>query len=140
MIKVDYISTKDINRVAKIHSSKKYSNWNFKIVDGEYRFYPPIMVENEEDYFDDFEFSESEDSSWMDSILGSDNEKKSTPMFGELWNSASKFFNEAIVAPIEEKKIARISKMGNAARIAKYKDMEDPIKVSKSGTRIKKDK
>ena len=50
MIRVDYVCTRDINRVAKIHSSKKYANWNFKIVDGEYRFYPPIKVDEEEDY------------------------------------------------------------------------------------------
>jgi hypothetical protein len=140
MIRVDYICTKDINRVAKIHSSKKYANWNFKIVDGEYRFYPPITVDEEEDYFDDFDFSKDEDSSWMDNILSTTEEKKPLPMFGELWNTASKFFNENIVSPIEDKKIARISKMGGAARIDKYKDMEDPIKVSKSGARIKKDK
>ena len=140
MIRVDYVCTRDINRVAKIHSSKKYANWNFKIVDGEYRFYPPIKVDEEEDYFDDFEFSQDEETSWMDNILKTPEEKKTLPMFGELWNNASKFFNEAIVAPIEDKKISRISKMGGTARIDKYKDMEDPIKVSKSGSRIKKDK
>lgn len=140
MIKVDYICTKDINRVAKIHSSKKYANWNFKIVDGEYRFYPPIVVNQEEDYFDDFEFSSSEEENWMDSILESSSEKKPLPMFGELWNSASKFINETIVSPMEEKKISRISKVGGVARIQKYKDMEEPIKISKSGSRIKKDK
>ncbi len=139
MIRVDYVCTRDINRVAKIHSSKKYANWNFKIVDGEYRFYPPIKVDEEEDYFDDFDFTTDEETSWMDNILKTD-EKKPLPMFGELWNKTSKFFNETIVAPIEDKKISKISKMGGAARIDKYKDMEDPIKVSNSGTRIKKDK
>ena len=35
----DYIATKDINEVAKIHSDSKYINWRYEFVDGEYRFY-----------------------------------------------------------------------------------------------------
>ena len=63
MVKIDYISTKDINKVAKIHSSKKYFNWVMKMIDNEYRFYPPLVIDDVDDLdeFDDFTFEEDEE-------------------------------------------------------------------------------
>lgn len=37
----DFISTKDLNEVARIHSNSQYANWRYEYVDGEYRFYSP---------------------------------------------------------------------------------------------------
>lgn len=37
----DFISTKDLNEVAKIHSDPKYANWRYEYENGEYRFYSP---------------------------------------------------------------------------------------------------
>lgn len=41
MPKNDYIKTRDLNEVAKIHSNPNYLNWRSEYVDGEYRFYSP---------------------------------------------------------------------------------------------------
>lgn len=132
MVKVDYISTTDINKVAKIHSNKKYINWNLKIVDNEYRFYPPIVVEYSEDELDDFDFSmEEDDSSYLDTLLSSSSiEKKETPMFGEFWEKTTKFFTEDkfhlvgyLEESITEKKMRKIKKgMNSVARIEKYQE------------------
>lgn len=37
----DFIATKDVNEVARIHSDPQYMNWRYEFVDGEYRFYSP---------------------------------------------------------------------------------------------------
>ena len=44
----DFIATKDVNEVAKIHSNPQYINWKFEYVDGEYRFYSPKYKQKEE--------------------------------------------------------------------------------------------
>ena len=92
MIKVDYISTKDITKVAKIHSSKKYINWIMKFIENEYRFYPPLVIENQGDFddFDDFDDTEFEDDTEWDD--GEDLEEMSDDEFTnakEAMNKAS---------------------------------------------------
>ena len=147
MVKVDYISTKDIDRVAKIHSSKKYFNWIMKIIDNEYRFYPPLIIEDEEDILDDFEFdAEDEDDSDLDSILITTPVEEKTPLFGEFWDNANKFFTEDrfnfvnVIESKTEKKMFAIKKgMNSVAKIEQYKEKD--IKISKSQcTKINKAK
>lgn len=43
----DFIATKDVNEVAKIHSNPQYANWRYEYVDGEYRFYSPTYKKQE---------------------------------------------------------------------------------------------
>lgn len=145
MVKVDYISTKDINKVAKIHSSKKYFNWIMKIIDNEYRFYPPLVIEEDEDLLDDFEFDDDvEDTTELDTVLVKKKEEKA-PMFGELWTNTTKFFTEdrfnfvGVLDSKMNKKIYSIKKgMCTNARIEQYK--EKNVKISKYGSKINKDK
>ena len=146
MVKVDYISTKDINKVAKIHSSKKYFNWIMKIIDNEYRFYPPLIIEEDEDILDDFEFDdEVEDTSDLDTVLVEKKEEKA-PMFGELWTNTTKFFIEdrfnfvGILDSKMDKKMYAIKKgMSSSARIEQYKEKD--IKISRCGcAKINKNK
>ncbi len=146
MIKVDYISTKDINKVAKIHSSKKYFNWIMKIINNEYRFYPPIVIEKDED-LDDFEFDYS-DEEMQDQLFLDDIKEKvidnNICMFGELWEKGAKFFKEDkfnLVNVLDSNaKMRKIKKgMNRLAKIEQY-DVSD-TKVSKCNTKlIKKDK
>lgn len=147
MVKVDYICTKDINKVAKIHSSKKYFNWIMKIIDNEYRFYPPLIIEEDEDILDDFEFeNEEEDISNLDTILVENKKEEKTPMFGEFWENTTKFFIEdkfnfvSVLDSKMDKKIFIIKKgMSRLAKIEEYK--EKNIKISKCGcTKINKNK
>lgn len=141
MVKVDYISTKDINKVAKIHSSKKYFNWIMKIIDNEYRFYPPLIIEEDEDILDDFEFDTvEEDTTDLDTVLVEKKEEK-TPMFGELWTNTTKFFTEdrfnfvGILDSKMDKKMYAIKKgMSSSARIEQYKEKD--IKISKCGSKV----
>lgn len=126
MIKVDYISTRDINRVAKIHSNKKYYNWIMKIVDNEYRFYPPIVIEDDDEY-DDFDFNTEEDNFEFDGLFETENLKFNLPMFGELWENTTKFFKEEkfkfvnILESNLEKKMHTIKKgMNSLAKVEKY--------------------
>lgn len=112
MIKIDYISTTDINKLAKIHSNKKYFNWIMKIVGDEYRFYPPVVIDTEEE-IDDFDFTSDEDDSLdFDNLL---NKKESIikPMIGELWDNTTKFFTEDrfVFSDILESKIDKKMKM-----------------------------
>ena len=145
MVKVDYISTKDINKVAKIHSSKKYFNWIMKIIDNEYRFYPPLVIEEDEDLLDDFEFdNDIEDTTELDTVLVEKKEEKA-PMFGELWTNTTKFFTEdrfnfvGVLDSKMNKKIYSIKKgMCTNARIEQYKEKD--IKIKKYGSKINKDK
>ena len=145
MVKVDYISTKDINKVAKIHSSKKYFNWIMKIIDNEYRFYPPLVIEEDEDLLDDFQFdNDIEDTTELDTVLVEKKEEK-TPMFGELWTNTTKFFTEdrfnfvGVLDSKMNKKIYSIKKgMCTNARIEQYKEKD--IKIKKYGSKINKDK
>ncbi len=140
MVKVDYISTTDINRVGKIHSNKKYINWNLKVVDNEYRFYPPIVVDELEEEVDDFDFTKEEDDiSFLEKLLSTPSEKKEIPMFGEIWDKTAKFINEEkfhFVGYIEEtivdRKRSKIKKgMNCVARIEKYdKETGKPKKKS----------
>ena len=147
MVKVDYISTKDINKVAKIHSSKKYFNWIMKIIDNEYRFYPPLIIEDDEDYLDDFEFDNiEEDTTELDTVLVENKEEEKTPMFGELWTNTAKFFTEdrfnfvGVLDSKMNKKMYAIKKgMSTPARIEQYKEKE--IKISRCGcAKINKNK
>lgn len=41
MAEIDFISTRDIEEVARIHSNPEYLLWKCEVVDGEYRFYSP---------------------------------------------------------------------------------------------------
>lgn len=43
----DFIATKDIDEVARIHSDSRYINWRMEYVDGEYRFYSPNYKKQE---------------------------------------------------------------------------------------------
>lgn len=43
----NFIATKDLNEVARIHSDLKYINWRMEFVDGEYRFYSPTYKKND---------------------------------------------------------------------------------------------
>lgn len=43
----DFIATKDVNEVARIHSNPQYANWRYEFVDGEYRFYSPNYKKQE---------------------------------------------------------------------------------------------
>ena len=132
MVKVDYISTTDINRVAKIHSNKKYVNWNLKVVENEFRFYPPIMIEvDEEDLLDDFEFNSfEEDEEEIDSFLEPiAKQVQNIPMFGEIWETGkfikeNKFnFVNIIEESLTNKKIKGIKKYSNRSiKIDKFKD------------------
>ena len=141
MVRVDYISTKDINKVAKIHSSKKYFNWIMKIIDNEYRFYPPLVIEDEEDSFDDFEFDTDEDDiTILDSVLDEHKGEEKVPMFGELWANTAKFFTEdrfnfvGILDSKMDKKMSSIKKgMIYPAKIQQYKVKD--IKISKCATK-----
>lgn len=138
MVKVDYISTKDINKVSKIHSSKKYAGWLYKIVDDEYRFYPPLEVDYDEelDYFDFAD--EFDDDIELDNIeLESSNVKCELPIIGELWNKTFKFLND----PIADIKFIRKSS-DRKIKLDRYSEkFSDNYKVVKnSSTKIKKDK
>ncbi len=44
----DFIVTKDLNEVARIHSNPQYANWRIEYIDGEYRFYSPNYKKTEE--------------------------------------------------------------------------------------------
>lgn len=91
MIKVDYIVIRDINKLATIHSKPKYINWTMKVIDNEYRFYPPIVNSISVDIdLDDFEFDSVEETSFLDDLFKKE-DKVSLPMFGEKWDS-SPFF------------------------------------------------
>jgi len=146
MIKLDYISTKDLNKVARIHSSKKYFNWIMKIIDNEYRFYPPIVIEQEDD-LDDFIFDvEDDDISNLDNILEKEELKEEkTPMFGEFWNKTKflveeKFQFSNILESKLDKKMHSIKKgMNSLAKIEQYTDTK--IKFSRNScTKIHKEK
>lgn len=41
MANIDFIATRDIEEVARIHSNPEYLLWKCEVVDGEYRFYSP---------------------------------------------------------------------------------------------------
>lgn len=152
MVKVDYICTKDINRVAKIHSNKKYVNWNLKVVDNEFRFYPPITINiNEDDILDDFEFNNMEDDELeVDSLFEPVCKKvQNIPMFGEIWETG-KFIKENkfnFVSVLEEslldRKIKGINKYSQRSiKIEKFKDnsnLEERISKNSSSL-VRKEK
>lgn len=152
MVKVDYICTKDINRVAKIHSNKKYVNWNLKVVDNEFRFYPPITINiNEDDILDDFEFNNMEyDELEVDSLFEPVCKKvQNIPMFGEIWETG-KFIKENkfnFVSVLEEslldRKIKGINKYSQRSiKIEKFKDnsnLEERISKNSSSL-VRKEK
>ena len=152
MVKVDYICTKDINRVAKIHSNKKYVNWNLKVVDNEFRFYPPITINiNEDDILDDFEFNNMEyDELEVDSLFEPVCKKvQNIPMFGEIWETG-KFIKENkfnFVSVLEEslldRKIKGINKYSQRSiKIEKFKDnsnLEERINKNSSSL-VRKEK
>lgn len=145
MVKIDYISTKDINRVAKIHSNKKYFNWIMKVIENEYRFYPPIVIEQDEDYLDDFDFSQEDDTfEFEDAVQKQENEK--VPMFGEIWDNTTRFFTEDkfnftnLLESKLDKKMHTIKKgMNSLAKIEQFTDTK--VKISWNQSRaIKKER
>lgn len=93
MIKVDYIIVRDINKLSKFHSKSKYINWSMKVIDNEYRFYPPKVV-NEDTINIDFddEYDLNEDNSMFDNLFVS-RERLNYPMIGERWDD-SYFFSD----------------------------------------------
>lgn len=55
MVDKEFVATKDLNEVSKIHSNPKYANWKYEYVNGEYRFYSPNYSKKDNSVFSNIE-------------------------------------------------------------------------------------
>ncbi len=98
----DFIATKDINEVARIHSDSRYINWRCEFVDGEYRFYSPNYKKTNTITFYHGGVEPDFDISQLDVLRSSQKQQKGTSDYAGFYMYSEQNHEDAIKYAIQE--------------------------------------
>lgn len=108
----DYIATKDINEVAKIHSDSKYINWRYEFVDGEYRFYSPNYKKQETITFYHGGVEPDFDVSKLDVLRSSQKQQNNNNSYVGFYMYGEQNYNDAIKYAMQENHLKNTNTKG----------------------------
>lgn len=134
----DYIATKDINEVARIHSNPQYMNWRYEFVDGEYRFYSPNYKKQETITFYHGGAEPDFDITKLDVLRSSQKQQNSSNSYAGFYMYGEQNHDDAIKYAQQENSLKNTSTKG-VVKITMPSDLKVYTVPPFSITRITKD-
>lgn len=111
----DFIVTKDVNEVARIHSNPQYVNWKYEFVDGEYRFYSPDYKKQGTITFYHGGAEPDFDISKLDVLRGSQKQQNGNNSYAGFYMYGEQNHDDAIKYAMEENSLKNTNTKGVVA-------------------------
>lgn len=108
----EFISAKDLNEIARIHSDSKYANWRYEYVNGEHRLYAPnYQNQNTISFYHGGADSEF-DISKLDVLRSSQKQQNGNSSYVGFYMYGEQNYEDAIKYAIQENEIKNTDKKG----------------------------
>lgn len=133
-----FISTKDLNEVARIHSDPKYASWRYEVIDGEYRFYSPNYQKQQVITFYHGGAEPDFDITKLDVLRTSEKQQKRNTDYAGFYMYGEQSYQDAIKYAQQENSLKNTSTKG-VVKITMPSDLKVYTVPPFSITRITKD-
>lgn len=134
----NFISTKDLNEVARIHSDPKYASWRYEVIDGEYRFYSPNYQKQQVITFYHGGAEPDFDITKLDVLRTSEKQQKRNTDYAGFYMYGEQSYQDAIKYAQQENSLKNTSTKG-VVKITMPSDLKVYTVPPFSITRITKD-
>ena len=134
----NFISTKDLNEVARIHSDPKYASCRYEVIDGEYRFYSPNYQKQQVITFYHGGAEPDFDITKLDVLRTSEKQQKRNTDYAGFYMYGEQSYQDAIKYAQQENSLKNTSTKG-VVKITMPSDLKVYTVPPFSITRITKD-